>query len=664
LDLTTEMHLIAGLGAVGLGGAAIVRQPRRARNRIFALLCAALAVWNLGVALSRTSLAPGAPWQLVFLLGSCAAAPLGLQFCLHLTGQANRDWLVPAYVAAGLVWLAAWTSAYRWMPGFNFVALAVLGTILAKALARVMNYLRSLRRGPQRNAYRLFFVGAMVAVLGGLSDFLPHEIRHVPRIGPLTLLVLLLVICAMVVRYRFLDVHAFLARGLALVASAGAVATLLLAVLRISEDRFLPLFLSSMVILAGAALAGRTLLAGGRGGIPVDPVARALTAASRGMPVAREPEEVWSSPGEGIGVLGGGIRVAVYLRGSRPGAFERAYRHGPVSDLDETVPAESALPILLDADQAPITRIFLEDEILGVDTLRSRLAAAALAQMDALEIELAVPLHREGKLAGWIGLGGGVPERYLKDEVATALLALGSQAVASLERLEALSEARRRESLAVVGEMAAGLAHEIRNPVGAIQGAAQVLRDERDAGRAREMLEVIEEETARLGRVVGEFLDYARPDSQRREPVDLAELVRRTLRSSEAGGASIRASIHVEPEAPRSVGDPDQLLRAMSNIVRNAREAAGAEGLLKIKIAREGEGRVAIRFEDDGPGIPPDRVPDLFKPFQTTKRGGTGLGLALVHRVVEAHGGCVLVEGRPGRGAAFTLVLPAEEPER
>ena len=662
MDLTTGTYLVAGLGAVALGSGAIISQPRRPRNRIFGALCAALAVWSLGVFLSRTALAPGAPWHLLYLLGSCAAAPLGLQFCLHLTGRSGRGWLAVACSAAGLVWMAAWTPAYRWRPGFGFVALAVLGAILATALAHVMTYLRSLRRGPQRSAFRLFLIGAVVAVLGGLSDFLPHEIRGTPRIGPLTLLVLLVVICSMVVRYRFLDVHTFLARGLALVASAGAAAILLLAVLRLSADRLLPLFLATMVIVAGAALAGRSLLAGARGGAPADPAARALTAASRGMPLAREPGEVWGSLGEGIGVLGRGIRVAVYLRGSRPGGFERTYHHGPVREVAGTVPPESALPILLDADRAPVTRIFLEDEIHSGSPLRSRLAAGALEQVDDLEIELAVPLHREGKLAGWIGVGGGAPERYLKHEVATALLALGSQAVASMERLEAQSEARRRESLAVVGEMAAGLAHEIRNPVGAIQGAAQVLRDERDAGRAREMLEVIEEETARLGRVVGEFLDYARPGSQRRESVDLADLARRTLRLADAAGSGLRSSIHAEPDAPRTVGDPDQLLRAMSNIVRNAREAAGPEGFLKIQVAREGEKRVAIRFEDDGPGIPPERIPDLFKPFQTTKRGGTGLGLALVHRVVAAHGGNVLVEGRPGRGAAFTLVLPAEEP--
>jgi signal transduction histidine kinase len=144
--------------------------------------------------------------------------------------------------------------------------------------------------------------------------------------------------------------------------------------------------------------------------------------------------------------------------------------------------------------------------------------------------------------------------------------------------------------------------------------------------------------------------------------VDLAELARRTLRTAEAAGSGVRADVHVEQGARRAIGDPDQLLRAMTNIVRNAWEAAGSEGLLKINITSEGETRVAVRFEDNGPGIPAEWIGDLFKPFHSRKQGGSGLGLALVHRVMEAHGGSVLVEGGHGRGAAFTLVLPAEEP--
>jgi signal transduction histidine kinase len=172
------------------------------------------------------------------------------------------------------------------------------------------------------------------------------------------------------------------------------------------------------------------------------------------------------------------------------------------------------------------------------------------------------------------------------------------------------------------------------------------------------MLGVIREETARLERVVGEFLDYARPASPRREPVDLADAARRVARDAGLAGLDVRIDLDVEPETPPAAGDPDQIRRVFENLVRNAAQATGPGGTLRIRIASSG-GRVTARFEDDGPGIPDDRLASLFQPFQTTRVGGTGLGLALVHRIVEAHAGEIEVDGRPGIGAVFTLTFPA-----
>ena len=173
------------------------------------------------------------------------------------------------------------------------------------------------------------------------------------------------------------------------------------------------------------------------------------------------------------------------------------------------------------------------------------------------------------------------------------------------------------------------------------------------------MLEVIVEESGRLDRVIGEFLDYARPGSPRGGPVSPGELVRHAVRGAGLAGREMNTEIHVEPGTPRVTGDGDQLLRAMENLIRNAREATGPEGTLKVDIRRAPTGEVVLRFEDDGPGISAPELSQIFRPFHTTKPGGTGLGLALVHRIVHAHGGDIRVEGRPGQGAVFTLLLPA-----
>jgi two-component system, NtrC family, sensor histidine kinase HydH len=662
VNLTVELHLLAGLGAFGLGAGTLLAEPSRARNRLFALLCGTLALWSLGFAVDRSGLIPQIRWHLIFLLGSCFTAPVGLHLCLDLTGRTRplRGLLAASYATAGALYLSSWTSAYYdRQPAWNYAAMAVLGTVFATALAITVRHGVSRRHGPERNAYRLLLAAAILAVVAGLSDFLPRPDLPVPRFGAAGLLVLLLVVCALVVRHRFLDVHVFVARSLGLLAGAAAAALLLLGVARLTGDAFLPLFAATLAILLIAGPVGRILLSGMRAYIGgPDPLARALIGTSRRLPVARGPDEVWGAIGEALRVLEGEARVTLYLADADESAFRAVYHSGGAIEAP-VVPLDAALPRILLDEGAPVTRIVLEERARSGAAARRTPAVEALVRFRAVGSELAIPIARGARLVGWIEIGGGLPERYLKAEVATAFLAVGHQAVASLERIQAEEESKRREALAAVGEMAAGLAHEVRNPLGAIQGAAQVLLSETDPRRAREMLEVIQEETARLGRVVGEFLDYARPSTQRREPVDLADLARGALRSAEAAGQGLKATLRVTDGTPPAAGDPDQLRRAVGNILRNAREAAGPLGSVRIEVAPEGPDRVAIRIEDDGPGISADALPRLFQPFFTTRPGGTGLGLALVHRLVEAHGGEVRVEARPAEGAVFTIVLPA-----
>jgi signal transduction histidine kinase len=261
-------------------------------------------------------------------------------------------------------------------------------------------------------------------------------------------------------------------------------------------------------------------------------------------------------------------------------------------------------------------------------------------------------------------IGGKLAARYATAEVATALLAVGNQVLASLERLEALEMAQRRKALAAVGELAAGLAHEVRNPVAAIRGAAQAMGPDATDHQRDEMREVIEEESARLGRFVGEFLDYARPASPRRESVDPATLFARCLQGQLLAGRKIEAEVSILEPAPHLAGDPDQLHRVLDNLLQNAWESAGDGVRVRLEVHAAEGGRVAVRFEDNGPGIPDEELKRLFQPFHTTKDGGTGLGLALVHRIVEAHGGEIHVESPPGSGAAFSLVFPSDDGDR
>jgi signal transduction histidine kinase len=659
VDLSGQLHAMAGLGAVALGIAVLVRSPGRFGNRLFALLCAALAVWNLGVAMAFSGLAPRFPWRLVFLLGGCAAAPLSIHFAVvvgDVPGRSRRLLLGPAYGAAAFLWISAWPSRVE-TRGWNLAALFVLGVLLVSALAILASHVVRLPPGRERRTLRLVVAAGVLAVAGGLSDFLPRGATAFPSVGPIFVLVFLLIVSAVVVRHRFLDVDVFLARAVALITGAAVVALVFLTVTSLFGNRFPTLILTSLAVLAAAGPLGRLLLTRTRELLRgEDAMVETLLGASRRLSVAREAEQVWGAIDEGRHSLPAGVKLSIWLQRSEGEPFEATY---PVGSPGRPVgiPVDGALPVLLEEDRSPLTRRLLHIASRDSREKRRELAREALERMDAADCEVVVPLFAEDRLLGWLSLGGGEPETYLRAEVAAALQAVGQQAVASLGRIRATDEARRREALAAVGEMAAGLAHEVRNPVAAIRGAAQAIVPGASGEQSAEMLEVIQEETARLGNFVGEFLDYARPASPRREPVDLADTAARVARDAGLAGLDLRIELEVEDGVPRTPGDPEQIRRAFENLVRNAGEATGAGGTLKIRIAAVGT-RVIARFEDDGPGIEEARIETLFQPFQTSRPGGTGLGLALVHRIVEAHQGEIRVDGRPGSGAIFTLSFP------
>ena len=658
MDLSTQLHAVAGLGAVALGIGVLTRAPARRRNRLFSELCAALAVWNLGVVGRATGIAPGFPWPAVYLLGACASAPLAMHFSLTVAGTSGRPrrvLLSIGYGAAAALWLSSW-----WLHGqraWNQTALSLLGTLLVVALVVLGSHVFTLPAGRERATLRLVVTAGVLAVAGGLSDFLPRGAVDVPKLGPVFVMLFLLIVSAVVVRHRFLDVDVYLARAAALITGAAVVAMLLLVVTRSFGSGYLVLLLASVALLAAALPLGRLLLSRTQGLTAAgDSLTVMLVGTSRQLESARETDQVWEAIDAGLRALPEGVQMSIYRRDAGTGRFRLA-RAASATGRGE-LPAGAALPGMLDRERSALTVRLLEIDLREASAERRDLARAALDEMRSMDSEVVVPLFGDEQLVGWIGLGGGNRDLYLRAEVAAALVAVGQQALSSLARIRVIEEARRNEALAAVGQLAAGLAHEVRNPVAAIRGAAQAINPDATPEQASEMLDVIQEETTRLDRVVGEFLDYARPSSPRREPVDLGSIAESVQRDARLAALDLEIELIVENGTPPALGDAEQIRRAFENLVRNASEAATSRGKLEIRIARDGE-RVQARFEDDGPGIPDERIPTLFQPFRTTRAEGTGLGLALVHRIVESHGGEIRVDGRPGVGAVFTLLLPA-----
>ena len=654
MDLATQTHLAAGLGAAALA-VAVLPGRRIPRNALFALLCGALSVWNLGVAGKGAGIAPEFPWHLLYLFGSCAAAPLGLHFILALTRAPRavyRTCLPPGYAISLLLWAGLFLRDPH-SGTWNLFAIPLLGASLFTALGVLAWRFVTTPPGPERSAWRLLLIGCAVTVVAALSDFVPRHGADQPRSGPVAILCLLTLLCAVIARHRFLDVNRYLVRGFALVLGAGASTLLLAAIAGTPAERILPLFLGTLAVLATAVWGVRALVSGARGLLGgEDATLAALGRIARELPTD-EGGSVWGAIETGLAGPSGGASLLVCVE--ERGVYRRVWPPG-----GETLEVAASEPLVrfLRETRATVTRRILEDEALDGAGKRAAIAARALERLPETGGDgLIVPLLGEEGLAGWAVLTGGKPQAYLTARAALALSAVAHQALAGIERARAVEESRRRKTLAAVGEMAAGLAHEVRNPLGTIHGAVQVIETDPSGSRQREMLEIIREETGRLGRVVGEFLDYARPDAVPRGDLDLNELVRSVLRSAQTGAATARVVVEAKPAGAVVRGNPDQLFRALLNVVRNGLEAAGPEGTVTVRTWEEGPA-FAISVEDDGPGIPEEEVARLCQPFHTTKPGGTGLGLALTHRILEAHGGALRVERRAGGGSVFTLLLP------
>jgi len=219
------------------------------------------------------------------------------------------------------------------------------------------------------------------------------------------------------------------------------------------------------------------------------------------------------------------------------------------------------------------------------------------------------------------------------------------------ERAELERQIAQSANLASLGELAAGVAHEIRNPVGMIASAAQLLARGELAERDRALLDAISGEAARIGRTIHEFVSFAAPPEPSRTATEPAALLLRArdLLAPEAQRRRVEMRLSLEPDVPKILVDPELLYRALSNLVLNALQVQESGGSVELVVERASAGGVVIRVRDRGPGIAPEDLERIFQPFFTRRPGGTGLGLSIVQRIVTANGGRISVtSGKDG----------------
>jgi two-component system, NtrC family, sensor histidine kinase HydH len=300
--------------------------------------------------------------------------------------------------------------------------------------------------------------------------------------------------------------------------------------------------------------------------------------------------------------------------------------------------------------------------------------AALLRDMDHICADVVIPLRVQGNVAGCLALRDErLRDAFAPDELA-ALMELADQLAINVENTRLFGLLSERDRLAALGEMSAGLAHEIRNPLAAIKGAAQELKPQQLQGEDAELLQVIVDEVNRLNSVVSGFLDYARPFRGTFVAFAVNDVVKRTAQLMQHDLANIDFEFVLEPTLPDVNGDPERLQQVIINLVINAAESMDRRGRIVLTTkaasrsmehtgfgARHADA-IEVVIRDHGPGIPKAIRPQLFIPFFTTKKRGTGLGLALCQRIVQHHGGRIEVQSveapAADHGTRFVIRLP------
>ncbi len=260
----------------------------------------------------------------------------------------------------------------------------------------------------------------------------------------------------------------------------------------------------------------------------------------------------------------------------------------------------------------------------------------------------------------------GVSTSILRDrnDESTGIIAIFRD-LTEIKELE--SKVERAKRLASLGEMAAGVAHEIRNPLNPIRGFAQMISEDLDTeDPKRKFTQIIIEQVDHLSKIVNDLLDFAKYVELEIKQCDIWEVITKTIDFLSNGGElseNIEVTMKGERQPPLLPADPERLRQVFLNLFRNAADAMADGGKLDVYVSLKSE-TLVITIEDTGTGIAEDDLSKLFNPFFTKKSKGTGLGLSITYGIIERHGGAITVANRPEGGAVFTIILPRQEGQK
>jgi len=660
----------------------VLRRAKTRRLNLFVLFCGSLLLWYL-LELFH-ALQPAEHWNRLASAALVLLPQTAIRFFHAFRGAESRSSpFVRVGTALGVVAFAAVVSPWWQEPAVGWGLFAYSGGLLYGACLYLYRWSRRVTSRVESARIRVLVIGGAAALTFSLLDYLPRVGIDFPPVGPILTMIFMYALSQALLLYRLLDLYELVGRFAVLGALAVVLAGIFYALVQwigTSTWFFLNAIAAAFVILIVFDPL-RTAVEEKMGQIIVRERSQFETAAlalRRRLGRLRTVEEIADAV---ITLLEESRRYthgALYLLSADGLSLVRRGCFGPppVPELDVT----AARPLLEQfAGDEPVRRRDLrrqrESAAEQGDVRRVEALDVALNLTDDLRADTIFPVRGESRTLGLLAVRDErMPEGLGPDEE-IGLAPIAVQIAIAAENIELYRQLKVRDRLAVVGEMSAGLAHEIRNPLGSIKAAAQILAEDPPPD-SRELVEILVEESNRLNRVVTDFLEYSRPRPAEQAQADVSAVLRRCVQMLAAEfGDGLEIDAAAGEALPAVPVDPDRLLRVFLNLGLNAAQAMNGKGRLEIVTAvrrdsgstlpgrpAAGAHRLAIRFRDHGPGIPPEVVPRIFIPFFTTRERGTGLGLALSQRIVEDAGGTIEVHSEPGRGSDFTVVLPAVDP--
>lgn len=694
--------LLATLVLLAIGVSVLLRDRTRKTYTSFAAFTFMVAAWHLCNFIAMVTTEPMVEW--LALWPAATIPPVALQFFRefmaeptiggkHRPPRTTLAWTFLAYMA--LIYSAIFQPIHteRWF--LIPFGLYVYGGLYRCIWELYKQFCRTSSRVAKTRIRYLLTAGS-VAITLALTEALPYFGDTGPTVGNVLTVLYLYFLSQTLFRYRLLDLNELVGKMIVLgtlVVLLWAVYGLLLAWLGSRQEGLwlLNSLVASFVIL-----------------VLFEPLRNRLENSINGWLVRQRHElrgriaDVRRDLSDAVDLNDMTQRIMVgceesrrvthacmYLIDSDGAVYDRLAHMGPKSGTERFEVAQHK-PFLdrlrggfVDAEVAAAELQQLEGESRDVQRKRDELESI-LSSCHDTETSLLVPIFgsEDTEQGRWLlGLLGFKDERLVGafdlDDIDT-FCRLADECGKTIETTQVYERVKDRERLAAIGEMAAGLAHEIRNPLGAIKGAAQLLvgpdgKPIENASESSEWIGIIIEEVNRLNNVVTQFLNYARPSKT--EPVaygqiDINDVVRKTVQLIETDDAAAQIDIDVRLDQliPEVAGDPEQLRQVFLNLGLNALQAMEGPGRLEIITTRRRRSRLGygsfaeVRFRDTGVGIAKDKLRSLFIPFYTTKQNGTGLGLAVSQRIVAQHNGIIEVRSTQGRGSTFSVFFPGLGP--